>query len=77
MLKKGDPCYVRLFGGDIVKAKYDSSINDGRKRHWVILESGKYGLVDKKITDDLFCDIPDCRFVCMTGINGKDNEARD
>ena len=67
MLKKGDPCYVRLFSGEIVEATYDFDGND--REHFVRLKNGKRAIASKDITEDKSAGILDCRFVCMTGPN--------
>lgn len=74
MLKKGDPCYVRLMSGKVFEANYDEYTGD--KQHFVKLKDGRASLTQVK-TDDMYDDddtiIPDCRFVCMTGLNkGKE-----
>lgn len=69
MLKKGDTCYVRLISGAIVEAKYHE--NTGGKNHFVDLPDGRLGLTMREIHGYEDDPIPDCRFVCMTGIKGE------
>jgi len=67
MLKKGDKCHVRLMNGEIVEATYDEALRD--KSHWVTLGNGSDALALANPTNDKTCGKPDCRFVCMTGLN--------
>lgn len=76
MLKKGDKCWVRLHGGEIVEAIYDKA-DRLKKSHWVILENGTDALARPIPTSDTTCGKPDCRFVCMTGIRGKNENQKD
>lgn len=65
MLKKGDPCYVRL-SGLIVRAIYEERAGD--KHHFVKIPDGRYAITTSTPYDDDDFSIPDCRFVCMTGM---------
>lgn len=73
MLKKGDPCYVRLASGEVVEAVYDAP-DLIKKSHWVVLRNG-YALAKPNPTSDTSFGIPDCRFVCMTGLNGAQQQS--
>lgn len=67
MLKKGDKCHVRLADGRIAEAEYNHKGFLGGRYHWVKIGDENF-LASRKIYER-----DDCRFVCMTGIKGKDN----
>lgn len=74
MLKKGDKCHVRLKSGEIVDAQYERDA--GKKLHFVKLFRGGFALAGSELTNCNVCGILDCRFVCMTGIRGKNENQK-
>lgn len=69
MLKKGDPCYVR-HNGKIKEAIYIEPSNIP-KCHRVTIKGKEHDYLLASNFKSVFGSY--CRFVCMTGINGKDN----
>lgn len=69
MLKKGDKCHVRLKSGEIVEAVYNNRVGRSYKLHEVSVCNKMMVAVWWRL-DTLY--EWECRFVCMTGIKGKD-----
>lgn len=73
MLKKGDPCYVRMPDCSIAKAVYNCKAIHFYKAHFVDVDGYSFALMTQKNKPNNR-DYDECRFVCMTGLNkGKDN----
>lgn len=70
MLKKGDPCYVRNHYGEIEECRYSHA---NGKSHTVHDQSGGVIKVGKYKPDNVWSG----RFVCMTGIRGKNENQKD
>lgn len=68
MLKKGDPCYVRVPSGAIVRGTYNCPARNFDRSHFVDVVGYSFSLMTTKHKPNE-ADYDECRFVCMTGLN--------